>query len=313
MSSTLNSFLTGFVIISIVYMLASISGLFAERSGTINLSINGGMIVAAGAYAFTMYVLTHSNFGNGLINFSIWMIFVGLLSSLIIGIMIGFLLSFATITLRSDQVITGTAINIIAPIITIIALWSLNSFSSIDMNPYIMTTFSNLTTLEIAIITFVIFSILIFILWLIMKFTSFGLRLKSAGENPQALAMSGISVVKTKYIAILISSILSALAGFVWIALPGLSSSFNNNVEGIGFLALGILIIGQWRFHWVILSGILFSILYSVVHTYTEQFANAKYILYAIPYIGSIIALPLVSKYSRTPKAIGIPYINSGR
>ncbi len=295
-----------------VYALASGSGIFAERSGTINLSIEGGMTFGALGYVVT----THSLTNNGNQQLEIWMVIIGLFVSLIFGLIATSLLSFTAINLKGNQIVIGTAINIMVPIISLISVVAItNGNFTVPMTSLQMTTGlnSSLLSWEIQIIVSVIVLLLMLFLFVLIRMTKFGLRLRAAGENPHALAATGVSVYLIKHLAMVISGFLAGLAGGLVVSAYSKYSSYANTTLGMGFIAIAILILGQWRIQWTILGSLLFALMYSIVDHYAVTLGEFKHLLSLIPYLFTLIVLPFISEYSKPPAAGGVPYINTGR
>ncbi|NQZ65892.1 MAG: ABC transporter permease [Mycoplasmatales bacterium] len=295
-----------------VYALASGSGLFAERSGTINLSIEGGMTFGALGYVMTTHSLTNSNSET----LQVWMVLIGLIVAIIFGIVATSLLSFTAINLRGNQIVIGTAINIMVPIISLITVVAITSGNfSVPMTKLQMTTGLDTPLLawEIQLIVASVILVMMLGLFVLMRMTKFGLRLRAAGENPHALAATGVSVYLIKHLAMLISGILAGFAGGIVVSAYSKYSSYANTTLGMGFIAIAILILGQWRMQWIILGSLLFAIMYSIVDHYAVVIGEFKYLLSLIPYLFTLMVLPFISEFSKPPAADGIPYVNTGR
>ncbi|MCK5807251.1 MAG: ABC transporter permease [Mycoplasmataceae bacterium] len=310
---TFTTILGGLLILFAIYSLAASSGLFAERSGTINLSINGAMIMGAVGYVAASKLLVDS------IGHLEWYVpIIALMVSVVLSIMITSLLSFAAINLKGNQVIIGTAINVLAPIISLVILILVSKGQQIlPTTDYQMITVFvvdfGIPAWGIQAIIASIVMVIMGLMFYIMKFTTFGLRLRAAGENPHALAAAGVSVVKIKHLAMLLSGVMAGLAGGIAVSSFIKFSSYNSSIFGMGFIALAILILGQWRMHWIILGAFIFSGIYIVANSYAFKLADNRWYLYMIPYVAILITLPLFSMRSAAPKAAGIPYENTGR
>lgn len=302
-----------------IYGLAATSGLFSERSGIVNLSINGGMIIGALAYVVMSSKLIHSEEQGAIqLDLQIWMVLVSFLVAAIAAILITTLLSVAAINLNSDQTVVGTAINILAPIVAYIVLQSTFQKDNIQTGniQILSSTLGYTSAMQPIVIVGILAGAVVLIMlagWFVINKTTFGLRMRAAGENPHALAASGVSVKKIRHIAMIVSGMFAGLAGAVAASFAPTLSTFSNNVSGMGFVALSILIIGQWRTPWIILGAIGFSFLYSLADKMQVDFAENKWWIWMIPYASTIVVLPIVSKFSKVPKAVGIPYDKSKR
>ena len=295
-----------------VYSLAAASGLFSERSGTVNLSIAGGMTMGALGYVLTTFLLT----SQGKNQMEIWMVIIGLFVSIIFGLLTISLLAFASINLRGNQVVIGMAINIMVPIISLVVVVMLTTGNfTVPMTKLQITTGIE-SSLEPWMIQMIISFVVAFImagLFVLMRKTTFGLRLRSAGENPHALAATGVSVITIKHLAMLISGILAGFAGGLVVSAYAKFSSYANSTLGMGYIAIAILILGQWRMQFIVLGSLAFATMFAVIDHYSVQLAEYKHILAIIPYAMTIVSLPFISKLNNMPKADGIPYVNSGR
>ncbi len=305
--------LGGIFVLTAVYALAATSGLFAERSGTINLAINGGMIMGAAGYMLLSYMLVQQMGGMRW-----WIPIVSIANSILFSVAITTLLAIGTINFRGDHIIVGTAINILAPIIsTVILVIVSHGQQLIPTLKYSMITtfptYSKITAWEIQMIIFFIVAFIILALYLLMRKTVFGLRLRAAGENPHALAAAGVSVFKIRHLAMLISGTLSGLAGGIVVSGFLKFSAYGSSVYGMGFVALAILILGQWRMPWLILGALAFSVVYILTYSYAQKLVENQWLIYVVPYVTILISLPMLSATSNAPKAAGQPYINTGR
>lgn len=295
-----------------VYALASGSGIFAERSGTINLSIEGGMIMGALGYVMSTRLLVDLS-GYEM---SWWIALVGILTSIVFGIIITSFLSFTAINLRGNQVVIGTAINIAAPVISLLTIVIITSGEfAVPTNDIQITTNLN-DKIDTYVIQIIIAGIVLFImlgLFILMRLTPLGLRLRAAGENPHALASTGVSVLKIKHIGMLFSGILAGLAGGIVVSAYSKFSSYTNTTLGMGFIALSILILGQWRMQFTILGSLVFAAMFATVDHFSVELGQNKFLLNLVPYTFTILVLPLISKWSKPPSANGVPYYNTGR
>ena len=294
-----------------VYALASSSGIFAERSGTINLSIEGGMIMGALGYVVTTKLFIQSGY-----EMAGWIAFLGMLTGTLFGLIFTLLLSFTAINLRGNQVVIGTALNIAAPVISLLTIVMITSgqFTAPTNDIQITTNLNTkIESYQIQLIISGIVLFLMFALFLLIRKTRFGLRLRAAGENPKALAATGVSVIRVKHYGMIISGLLAGLAGALVVSTYSKFSSFTNSALGMGFIALSILILGQWRMQFTILGALLFATMFALVDHYSVQLGQNKYLLNIIPYAFTILVLPIISKWSKPPMAVGVPYYNSGR
>lgn len=272
-------------------LLAALGGLFSERSGIINIALEGLML----AGAFTAAATTH--FAG-----SPW---VGLLAGMAAGVLVASIHAVACIRFKADQVVSGTAINIL--MLGVPAFVSGALFASTGSTPQIPK--ENLIPWTPIVLAFLVFVPLV---WYVLYRTPFGLRLRAVGENPEAADAAGISVTRIRYTAVLISGALAALGG-AYLSI-GQSSLFTRNMtSGRGFIALAALIFGKWRPVQTMLACLLFGFteaiaiqLQGVKMPSGEEIPNQ--FIQIIPYLLTIVVLAGFIGLSRAPRALGIPY-----
>lgn len=314
------------IIFAVPLLLVALGGMFSERSGIINIALEGIMIIGALAGCLTMRAL-NSAVTAGSMGSQLAML-ISILAAAAAGMLFSVLLAFASINLKADQTIGGTALNMLAPALAIVISWVVQgqgqttilipTWSRITEANFGLTVnseflkallFKNLyLTTPIAVILFAAAVI-------IMYKTKLGLRLRSCGEHPQAAASVGINVFKMRYTGVLISGILGGIGGLAFTLAAG--AGFQSSVAGYGFLALAVMIFGNWK-PWTILGASLFFALFKVIGAYASsisflpQFKGidgvSTYLYPMLPYIITMILLILTSKKSRAPKAEGIPY-----
>jgi simple sugar transport system permease protein len=266
-------------------LLAALGGMFSERSGVINIALEGLML----AGAFTAATVTH--FAG-----SPW---VGLGAAIGAGLFVALIHAVACIKFNADQVVSGTAINIM--FLGVPALIGGAIFESTGATPQIPE--GQLLRYAPILIAFM----LVPISWYVLYRTPFGLRLRAVGENPEAADTAGVSVARIRYTGVLLSGALAAMAG-AYLSI-GQSSLFTRNMSaGRGFIALAALIFGKWRPVQTMLACLLFgfaeaiSIQMQGVTTVPVQFIQI------IPYVLTMVVLAGFIGQSRAPKAIGVPY-----
>jgi simple sugar transport system permease protein len=267
-------------------LLAALGGLFSERSGIINIALEGLML----AGAFTGATVTYYA-GNP------W---VGLLAAIGAGILIASIHAVACIQFGADQVVTGTAINIL--MLGVPTLLSGALFGTTGSTPQIPRT--NLLPTAPIIIAFALVPAIQYLLYR----TPFGLRLRAAGENPEAADTAGIRVERIRYTAVLVSGALAAIAG-AYLSI-GQSSLFTRNMTaGRGFIALAALIFGKWRPFQTMLACLLFGFAEAAAIQMQGviPYVRVEYIQ-IIPYVLTMIVLAGFIGASRAPRALGHPY-----
>ncbi len=267
-------------------LLAALGGLVSERSGVINIALEGLML----AGAFTSAVVTHS---AG----SPW---IGLLAGIGAGVFIATIHAVACIQFDADQVVTGTAINIL--MLGVPTLLSGALFGTTGSTPQIPR--GNLIPNAPIVIAFV----LVPLLWYVLYRTPFGLRLRAAGENPEAADTAGVSVARIRYTGVLLSGALAAIGG-AYLSI-GQSSLFTRNMTaGRGFIALAALIFGKWRPVQTMLACLLFGFAEaaSIQMQGVIPHVRVEYIQ-IIPYVLTMVVLAGFIGVSRAPRALGQPY-----
>ncbi|MFN2492393.1 MAG: ABC transporter permease [Pyrinomonadaceae bacterium] len=272
-------------------ILAALGGLFSERSGVINIALEGMML----AGAFTAASITYAS-GNP---------FVGLLAGMLAGMLIAAVHAVACIRYKADQVVTGTAINIL--MLGMPAFLSGAFFLSSGSTPQIPK--DNLIPWTPIAIAFA----LVPISWYLLYKTPFGLRLRSVGENPEAADAAGVRVDRMRYAGVLLSGVLAGIGG-AYLSI-GQSSLFTRNMtSGRGFIALAALIFAKWRPVQTLLACLLFGFteavsiqMQGVVKLPSGEDIPVQFIQ-MVPYVLTIVVLAGFIGSSRPPKALGIPY-----
>ena len=323
-------------------MIVALAGVFAERSGIINLALEGIMIF--GAFIGVLFVRTMQD-----VDFFVqaaktgdWLTLQGLevmamIVAALFGALFSLLLSFASINLKADQTIGGTALNLMAPAMVLFfvrllanqntlqmkiggaASWFMvkKSTLGIDKNAdlgFLGETFLNKVYLAtyLCIILFVVLSVLLYT-------TRFGLRLRACGENPQAADSLGINVYHMRYAGTTISGALAGMGGFVY-SLTTANCTANGDVAGFGFLALAVMIFGNWKPLNIAAASVLFGLFKCIAAAYStldingdgiymlSQIGISSHLYRMLPYLVTLVVLAFTSKKSRAPKAEGIPY-----
>ena len=330
------------LIYAIPLMIVALAGIFAERSGVINLALEGIMIFGAFIGVLFVRILQATGCMDIAKETSNWAalqgyMFLTMLAAAALGALFSMLLAFAAIKLKADQTIGGTALNMLAPALVLFlirvivnqnnmtlisgdsATWfmikkTMLGFAKNDKLNFFQETFLNKVYLStyICIIIFIVLSIVLYK-------TRFGLRLRACGENPQAAASLGINVIKMRYAGVLISGALAGMGGFVY-AMTTANCSSNGDVAGFGFLALAVMIFGNWKPLNVADGALLFGLFKCIAASYSTLDINGDGIYWLntiglnghfyrlLPYLITLIVLAFTSKSSRAPKAEGIPY-----
>lgn len=296
-----------------VLILVALGGMFSERSGVINIGLEGIMVFGAmgGAMAMVLLPPTTAPF---------LIIIVTLLAAAVMGLFSSLLLAVACINFKADQTLAGTALNMLATAAATVIIKAFNTARSNGNDfsaklDYIQTRKAFIFQIgNMECSWFIVIAILLLIVSAIVLYrTKFGLRLMACGEHPQAADSVGINVYKMRYSGVMISGVLGGLGGIIYIAAANSTWHFNYGVAGAGFLALAVMIFGQWKPGRIALAALLFGVFRSLSNVYSGIgfLANSGIngtVYNMLPYIISLIVLAFTSKKSRAPKAEGIPY-----
>lgn len=303
--------------VAIPLLLVALGGMFSERSGVINIALEGIMLCGAFFGCLTVYFAQTSGMNPQII------LLIGMLIAAVAGIIFSLLLSLAAVNLKADQTITGTALNMLVP--AIILLFSKMKYNSdginTDVNFYIQKVagFSEIPVLgdlffKKTYLTVYIGFLLLIIATIVFYKTKFGLRLRACGEHPQAADSVGINVYVMRHSGVAISGFLGGIGGFFYsVGVMDGNVNGHTGVAGFGFLALAVMIFGQWKPIKIMLAALFFAFLrvlaYSVALIPFLNDLNINQTYYKmLPYVATMIVLIFTSKKSRAPKAEGIPY-----
>ena len=328
-------------------MIVALAGVFAERSGIINLALEGIMIFGAFiGVLFVHYMQEFDVFVNAARQGG-WLTLQGLelaamLVAAILGALFSLLLSFASINLKADQTIGGTALNLMAPALVLFliriltnqnvlqmqtgdaASWFMIKKSTFGIDKSTNLGFLGETFLNKVYLATYLCIILFIVLSVVLYKTRFGLRLRSCGENPQAADSLGINVYKMRYAGTTISGALAGMGGFVY-ALTTTNCTPNGDVAGFGFLALAVMIFGNWKPLNIAGASLLFGLFKCIAAAYSSidingdgvfmlaQLGISSHLYRMLPYLVTLVVLAFTSKKSRAPKAEGIPYDKGSR
>ena len=289
----------------IVLMLVALGGMFSEHSGIINIALEGIMVIGGVAGVLTLTMLPES-----LPAFAT--VIIAVLAAAIAGMVYSLLLAFASINLKADQTIGGTALNLLATAVAVVISKNFSDSGSAKLNYSNKPFLFSIGGLELSIFVPLGIALLI-ISYIVLYKTRFGLRLMACGEHPQAADSVGINVYKMRWAGVLISGMLGGLGGIVFITAGVSEWRFEYGVAGFGFLALAVMIFGQWKPTRIALAALLFGLFRALSNVYAGfDFLKALNIPSGVynmmPYIISLVVLAFTSKKSRAPKAEGIPY-----
>lgn len=299
--------------VAVPLMIVALGGLFSERSGIINIALEGIMVFASFFGILIMHILEDSMSGQALY-------LIALLVAALSGMFIAAFHAYASINMNADQTISGTAINLFAPAFTIYTARLFYSVKEIPFkNTFLIREIPILSKIPLLgpvlfqrtyISTFIGIVLLFFVRFLMYE-TRFGLRLRAAGDNPHALEAAGVSVHRMRWLAVVISGALAGMGGLM-LTVP-ISTAFSGTANGYGFLAIAILIFGQWQPRPILYTSLFFSLTLVISNTYSAipfllRLNIPEEIFKMLPYLATLIVLFFTSKTSTAPKALGEPY-----
>jgi len=309
------------IIYTIPILAAALGGVYSEHSGVVNLGLEGLMCVGFFASAIVIKYTApyfYSHYPEGSFMFSTFPIIVGIVVAIIAGGLFSLLHAFASINLKADQIISGTAINMLATALTVYFSRTFTGSGNIRIIQGIIP--KNVPFLsKIPIIGPLLFTktywsswlvlIILGLSWFFLYKTSFGLRLRACGEHPQAVQSAGINVYHMRYFGVVMSGCLSGLGGACILVTYG--NEFNGTVSGLGFLALAAMIFGQWKPLGVLGASFFFGLATTIanVSQVIPQLESIPLIvLKTFPFVVTLIALVIFSKKSAAPKCDGVPF-----
>ncbi len=292
--------------------LGALAGIWAERSGVVNIAIEGMMLTGA-CFGFVAFTLLAPSLDTSVAQWA------GVLVSVLSGAGAAALLAWLAITFRADQIVSGTAINILAVGITSLVRREVLLSSEAGretLQPIPIPVLKDIPVLGEILFTgrpifYMMFALLIFTT-VVLFYTRWGLRTRSIGENPHAADTVGINVIRLRWRNVLISGMIAGLAG-AWFSLETTGSFDDNMTSGRGFIALAAMIFGNWMPMGAFAGALLFG--FSDALGQRFQFLGVPIppqFLQMVPYIITIIVLAGLVGKSRAPKADGQPYTKEG-
>ena len=301
------------LIFFVALMLVAIGGMFSERSGIVNIGLEGTMCFGGCFGILTLIGLTKVNCP------AVLTVILVVLVACVMGGLFSMLLASVAIKFNADQTLIGTALNLFATAFTVV-LTKFISPASTDTLVFVKKAFViHLGQLDINI--FLLLGLIVLLLsYVILNKTRFGLRLMACGENPQAAASAGINVIKYRYIGVLISGVLAGLGAISYIIPSASAWNASSGVSGYGFLALAVLIFGAWKPLRIAGASLFFSFFLALSFCYYDVFLSffgitltketgvTSELFKMLPYILSLVVLAFTSKNSQSPKAAGQPY-----
>ena len=300
------------LIFASVLLLVALGGCFSEHSGVINIGLEGIMVMGALGGALMMKFLPAGTS-------AVVVVLLTVLASILLGMIYSLLLAVAAVNFKADQTLVGTAMNLLGTAAATVFVKAMNTSANPDN---VSSTIQYLDGRKAFLVNIGSFEfnwcmllavIALVIAYVVLYKTRFGLRLMACGEHPQAADSVGINVYRMRYAGVLISGVLGGLGGIVYI-IAGVSEwKFENGVAGFGFLALAVMIFGQWKPTRIALAALLFGFFRALGNVYSGfdllSSLNLPSSVYnMLPYILSLVVLAFTSQKSRAPKAEGIPY-----
>ncbi len=296
---------------TIPLLAVSLGGLYSERSGVTNLGLEGLMLI--GYFASALFIKLTQNFVGH--TACIW---IGLIAAVLAGAIFSLLHAFASINLKADQVISGTAINMLASALSLYLARTISGSGNISILMGVVRSDIPVIS-KIPVLGPLFFRQAYWTTWLVLLVwaasffllykTSFGLRLRACGEQPSAVESAGVNVYKMRYFGVIMSGALSGLGGGVM--LVTYSGEFNGSVAGLGFLAIAAMIFGQWKPIGILAATFFFGFamtLANVSQVIPSLGAIPPVLFKLFPYVVTLIALVLFSKHSAAPLSDGVPY-----
>ena len=324
------------LIFCIPLMIVALAGVFAERSGIINIALEGIMIF--GAFIGVLFIKLFLDLGFPPETGQLVLIFV-IIITMIFGGLFAMLLAYASINLKADQTIGGTALNLLAPAIVLFLILIISDQNLLTIGRYSLAEYfilyqddfglgaakdnplgvvGNILFNKVYLTT--VYAIFLYIaLSIVLYKTKFGMRLRACGEHPQAADSLGIDVYKMRYAGTIISGCLAAFGGFIY-AFTAAGCTSNGDVAGLGFLALAVMIFGNWKPVPIALAALLFGALKCISAGYgyidinndgifwLKEIGISSHVYRILPYLITLVVLAFTSKKSRAPKAEGQPY-----
>ena len=302
---------------TIPLMIVALGGLFSEKSGVVNIALEGKMIM--GAFTGILFIITFQDRLPGQP-----ILILGLIVATGTGMLVSVLHAYAAINLKANQIISGVAINMMAPAFAVYVSRLVVGTQVMQFrNEFRIDSVPGLSRIPIIgpilfqntyFTTFLGFAILVVAAFVLYK-TKFGLRLRACGEHPQAADSVGVSVVKMRYAGVLISGALAGIGGLIWVV--PISTAFMGAVNGYGFLALAVLIFAGWRPIRIIFASFFFGLMSTIAVSFSVigflPNAIPAHFYNMAPFIATLIVLAFTSKNTMAPKAVGQPYDKGGR
>ena len=303
---------------AIPLLIVAIGAMYSERSGVINIALEGIMVMGAFVGIFFINIFQERISGQTLL-------ILAVLIAGAVGGIFSLLHAFASINMKADQTISGTALNMFAPAFAIYAARMIQGSQQIPFtDTFYIAKVPVLGSIPVigpmffqnCYITTFIGIVIFLVAAFVIKKTRFGLRLRACGEHPGAADSVGVNVGRIRYAGVIISGVLAGIGGLVFVVPT--STNFNATVAGYGFLAIAVLIFGQWRSNKILMAAFFFGIMKTLASAYSaipvlKSLPIPNEIYKTIPYVATLIVLIFSSKKSQAPRAEGIPYDKGSR
>ncbi|MBO5352193.1 MAG: ABC transporter permease [Lachnospiraceae bacterium] len=303
--------------VAVPLLLAALGGMFSERSGVVNIALEGIMLFGAFLGTLTVFFLQDGGISAQVL------LLVGMVAAAVAGTVYSLLLAVAAVSLKANQTIAGTALNMLVPAVMLLVCKTLFDSDGIATDVYFFIPEVPVLA-EIPVIGELFFTktyatvylglVLLVLSTILLYKTRFGLRLRACGEHPQAAASVGINVYHMRYAGVVISGILGGTGGFFYaVGVMNGNSNGYTGVAGFGFLALAVMIFGQWQPVKILIASLMFAFFRTVAYSTSIipilssiPVDNSYYKM--LPYIVTIIVLIFTSRTGRAPKARGVVY-----
>ena len=294
-------------------LIVALGGMFSERSGVVNIALDGIMVM--GAFTSIFFINLTQGFMSGNLQ-----LIIAILIAAVTGMVFSVFHAIASVNLKADQTISGTALNMFAPAFAIFIARIVQSVQQIEFkNTFRIVEVPLLSKIPIigemifknSYITTYIGLLILVLSSVVLYRTKFGLRLRSCGETPHAANTAGIKVEVIQYAGVLISGALAGIGGLVFVVPT--STNFNATVSGYGFLAVAVLIFGQWKPKYILFASFFFGFMKALSNSYSNipflfKLNIQSNVYKMVPYIATILVLIFTSKKSAAPRASGIPF-----
>lgn len=294
--------------------IVALGAMFSERSGVVNIALEGLMLMGAFTGAMIIKTLEPSGLAPQ------WLALIGLLVGAGVGIVFSLAHAFAAINMKSNQIISATALNMFALAFVVFVARTIYGTQKVSIQdsyrirnvpllseiPFLGNLFFQRAYLSTYL------GIAIFVVAIIVLYkTKFGLRLRSCGENPQAADSLGINIYRIRYAGVMISGGLAGMGGVIFVL--SFAANFNATVSGFGFLSLAVLIFGNWKPNKILLAALFFGAMRVIANSYLiipgfNQLGLSGEMYSMVPYLTTLVVLAFVSKNSAAPRAAGEPY-----